>query len=99
MRAVYSATLLVATPIPRAISPMIAPDSERKTAPIPAGPVGSPVLWRDAPSVFRVALIAYERRRSLSVQMPRGLSARTEEGASPTDRGGRRGLSGFDKVG
>ncbi len=45
-------TLLVARPMPLAISPMISPDSERSTAPIPAGPVGSP-SFRAAPSVYR----------------------------------------------
>ena len=54
----YSATLLVARPMPLPISPMTSPCSERSTAPIPAGPVGSPSLRRAAPSVCRVPLIA-----------------------------------------
>src|SRR5277367_6279998 len=60
-------------PIPSAISPMTSPDSERNTAPIPAGPVASPVLWRAAPSVYRVALTHSESRR-LPVAAPLSVS-------------------------
>src|SRR3712207_5287195 len=55
--ALYSATLLVATPMPSATSPITSPDASARTTPMPAGP-GFP---RAPPSVCRVPFM---RKRS-----------------------------------
>src|SRR6266542_2231620 len=74
MRAMYSASLLVLIPMNLAILPMTSPDSERRTAPIPAGPVGWADLRRAAPSVCKVALMELVTVRGAYSTLPNGQS-------------------------